>query len=154
VCSQTCREYVEKQRVSEFGVGRCDHQTPYIPVIWDQVPHYFPHLLKDMTPEQALPVCKKMCADRIPSLSLECEDKCITDFYAVERSSDDKVVTHEKFDGGMGGVGGVGLGVMSRMNVMGGGDENSANTEEVLGNKKKNTTAIVIISLMAVVLLI
>lgn len=83
-CRQMCDDYVEQQRVAQFGVGKCDHQTPYYPVIWDQIPHYVPKLLKDMSPEQARFTCKSMCSQYLPNLVQECHDRCDTDYNAIE----------------------------------------------------------------------
>lgn len=88
ICTKTCDDYVEKQRVSQFGVGKCDHQAPYYPVIWNQVPHYVPSLLKNMSPQQALVTCKKMCVQYLPNLTQECFDKCDLDYNAIENFQD------------------------------------------------------------------
>lgn len=85
VCTKSCDDYVEMQRVAQFGVGKCDHQSPYYPVIWDQIPHYVPKLLKDMSPEQARSVCKSMCSQYLPNLVQECHDRCDTDYNAIEQ---------------------------------------------------------------------
>ena len=37
-CAKQCDQFVEKRKHEVYGVGRCDHQAPYRPVIWDNIP--------------------------------------------------------------------------------------------------------------------
>jgi len=84
-CNKACEDYVERKKYEIFGVGSCDHQVPYKPVIWDNIPRFFPQLLmqKKLSPEQALPMCKTMCGN-VPNLVEECIDFCNLDYSAVE----------------------------------------------------------------------
>lgn len=83
-CEKQCEEFVEERRNEVYGVGRCDHQAPYRPVIWDNIPHYVPlFLAKGKSPEEALEMSKKMCA-KVPNLYNECVDMCNLDYDAIE----------------------------------------------------------------------
>ena len=83
-CSKSCEELVEQRKHELFGVGSCDHQVPYRPVFWDQVPRYVPMLLrKGKTPEMAKKLCFDYCLKS--SLKQECFDKCNLDFNAIEQ---------------------------------------------------------------------
>jgi hypothetical protein len=83
-CEKQCKDFVEKRRYEVYGVGRCDHQAPYRPVIWDNIPRYVPLLLKDgKSPEQVLEEAKKMCM-KVPNLYNECVDMCNLDYDAIE----------------------------------------------------------------------
>lgn len=80
-CTKACEEFIEKKRHEIYGVGSCDHQVPYRPVFWGQVPHYVPILLKKgETPDNALNVCKKLCGT-----NQECKDECYIDYTAIEQ---------------------------------------------------------------------
>jgi hypothetical protein len=84
-CSAMCDAFVEKRKREIYGVGRCDHQAPYRPVIWEQYPRYVPTLLKNgYSPEQAKQECMKLCDANNPNLASECKEKCILDFNAIE----------------------------------------------------------------------
>ena len=61
-CEKSCKEYIEQRKHEIYGVGSCDHQAPYRPVIWDNIPRFVPKLMKKgKTPEEALSLGKKMC---------------------------------------------------------------------------------------------
>jgi hypothetical protein len=85
LCTKSCEDLIEKRKKEIYGVGSCDHQVPYKPVIWDQTPNYFPSLIKKgVEPSTALSVCKKLCNEKVPLLSEECQDKCQLHFNSVE----------------------------------------------------------------------
>lgn len=82
-CSKACENLIEQKKHELYGVGSCDHQVPYRPVFWGQVPHYVPVLLKrGETPENSLNKCLKLC--ETSNLVQECRDACVVDFNAVE----------------------------------------------------------------------
>ena len=82
-CSKACENLIEQKKHELYGVGSCDHQVPYRPVFWGQVPRYVPVLLKKgETPENSLNKCLKLC--QTSNLVEECRDSCIVDFNAVE----------------------------------------------------------------------
>ena len=83
-CEKRCEDFVEERRREVYGVGRCDHQAPYRPVIWDNIPHYVPlFLAKGKSPDEALVEAKKMCL-KVPNLYNECVDMCNLDYDAIE----------------------------------------------------------------------
>jgi hypothetical protein len=85
-CGQMCKDLVEKRKIEIFGVGSCDHQVPYLPVIWDQTPRYFPDALENSNnPEIALMKCKKMCEKT--NLVNQCQEECEVDYHAIETYS-------------------------------------------------------------------
>jgi hypothetical protein len=82
-CSQACADLIEQKKRQIFGVGSCDHQVPYRPVFWNQVPRYVPMLLKKgINVETARSQCKSLCQNS--SLSAECIEKCDIDTNAIE----------------------------------------------------------------------
>jgi hypothetical protein len=85
-CTQACTDFIEQRKHEIFGVGSCDHQVPYRPVAWQQVPRFVPQLMqkKGMTVEEARNTCKQMCNQRVPLLAAECREKCDLDANAVE----------------------------------------------------------------------
>lgn len=84
-CSQACDAFVEKRKREIYGVGRCDHQAPYRPVIWEQFPRYVPQLLKKgLTPDQAKEQCMKLCDKNNALVASECKEMCILDRNAIE----------------------------------------------------------------------
>jgi hypothetical protein len=86
-CSQACTNLIEERKVQIFGVGSCDHQVPYRPVIWEQVPRYVPSLLKKgLTPEEALQGCLNMCQKH--NLAEDCQEKCQIDYHSIEQYDD------------------------------------------------------------------
>lgn len=83
-CSKACVALVEKRKHELFGVGSCDHQVPYRPVAWGQVPRFVPNLLSKGTDViTAKNQCMRLC-ESVPNLKEECQDKCILDSNAVE----------------------------------------------------------------------
>jgi hypothetical protein len=83
-CAKSCEELIESRRIAKFGVGSCDHQAPYRPVVWDQVPHYLPQLLKKIPDSRkAKQVCMKMCDERVPNMDTDCKINCETDYNAI-----------------------------------------------------------------------
>ena len=82
-CTQACTDLIEQKRYEIFGVGHCDHQVPYRPVVWGEIPRYVPSLLrKGLKPEQALSTCMRLC--ETSSLSEDCKAACRVDFSAIE----------------------------------------------------------------------
>ncbi len=91
-CAKMCENLVEERKKQQYGVGSCDHQAPYRPVIWDQVPHFVPRLLEQGVPlTQLKSTCKKLCNSQVPNLSLECHETCDTDFNAIEPFQQNKI---------------------------------------------------------------
>jgi hypothetical protein len=83
-CAKACDDFIEQRRREVYGVGSCDHQAPYRPVIWDNIPRFVPTLMKKgKSPEEALAMGKKMCQN-VPNLLNECIELCNLDFSAVE----------------------------------------------------------------------
>jgi hypothetical protein len=75
---------VEQRKHELFGVGSCDHQVPYRPVAWEQVPRYIPALMKaGLTKKDALTKCLDLCQSQNLLLS-ECQTHCIIDSDAVD----------------------------------------------------------------------
>jgi hypothetical protein len=84
-CAKQCDEFVEKRKHEVYGVGRCDHQAPYRPVIWDNIPISVPKFLKrGKSPEEALNMAKEMCK-KVPNLYNECVDLAELHYNAIER---------------------------------------------------------------------
>lgn len=85
-CAKTCAKFIEQKKIDLYGVGSCDHQAPYRPVIWGQTPRYFPKLIEKMSPIPALHECKKRCEST--SLPNQCKDNCELDYNALENFAD------------------------------------------------------------------
>lgn len=82
-CANECEKFINELKVELLGVDPCDHQFPYPPVIWDEVPNYVPMLIrKGNSPEEALEKCNKLCEKN--SLALECQEKCKLHYNAIE----------------------------------------------------------------------
>ena len=82
-CSKLCKDFIEKRKIEIFGVGTCDHQVPYRPVIWEQVPRFVPKLIKEgLSPEESKNKCLKLCEGAF--LNEECKEKCILDYNSIE----------------------------------------------------------------------
>lgn len=80
-CGDRCDSYIEEQRHKFYGTGSCGHQAPYRPVLWNEVPHYFPALLnKGLSLEEALTKCKYYCEN-----NNECKEACQLHHDSVER---------------------------------------------------------------------
>ena len=45
IVPKTCTNFIEVLKRQIYGVGSCDKQTPYIPVAWEETPHFIPSLL-------------------------------------------------------------------------------------------------------------
>jgi len=83
-CAQACKDFLERRKHEIYGVGSCDHQAPYRPVIWDNIPRFVPNLIKKgKNPKEALEIGKKMC-ENVPNLYNECVDLCNLDYSAIE----------------------------------------------------------------------
>jgi hypothetical protein len=86
-CTRECEKFIEQKRLDDFGVGSCDHQTPYRPVLWGEYSRYVPLLMKKgRTPEQALEEGRKLC-DSVSNLEEQCKVDCLTDYNSIERYS-------------------------------------------------------------------
>ena len=84
-CSKQCDSFVEKRRREVYGVGKCDHQAPYRPVIWDNIPMLVPKFVKKgKSPEEALQLAKEMCKN-VPNLCNECVDLAELHYNAIEK---------------------------------------------------------------------
>jgi len=83
-CAKSCEDFIEKRKHEIFGVGSCDHQVPYRPVIWEQYPRNFPKLLKEFEPNTALQKCYELCDTKSPHYSAQCRNDCLLDYNAVE----------------------------------------------------------------------
>lgn len=82
-CTQACEDLVEKRKIEIFGVGSCDHQVPYKPVIWQEIPRFVPQLLRQgYSVEDSKERCLKMCEET--SLVNECRENCLLDYHAIE----------------------------------------------------------------------
>jgi len=80
-CAKACSNMIEQKRHEFYGVGYCDHQQPYRPVIWENSPPYFVNLLnKGLSPEKALAESKKLCEQRSSSIASDCIQRQ-TDYY-------------------------------------------------------------------------
>lgn len=87
-CAQSCTDFIEAKKKEILGVDSCDHQVPYRPAIWNQVPHFVPALLrKGLSPEEALQKGLELC-NKKPLLLAECREKCQTDYNAIEPYDD------------------------------------------------------------------
>ena len=83
VCSKSCSDLIEDKKRQIYGVGSCDHQAPYLPVIWQQVPRFMPVLLNSgMEKDEAFQNCLQKCKNI--SLANECMEDCKVDYDAVE----------------------------------------------------------------------
>lgn len=99
-CTQDCEELMEKVRYKNFGVGRCDHQTPHRPVLWSEASRFFPPLLKSgMSPKNTLKTCYKKCSELMPS-SQECIDNCELDYNALVKPTTRPKPQHLKLNKG------------------------------------------------------
>jgi len=94
LCSQSCTDFIEQNKINIFGVGSCDHQVPYRPVYWKQTPRFIPSLLqKGLNLEQSRKTCKNMCNNAVPLLAAECQENCDVDANAVEEYKTPKKVS-------------------------------------------------------------
>lgn len=85
-CSKSCTNLIEQRKKQLFGVGSCDHQVPYRPVLWDETPRFVPKLLRDgFSPEHALSKCMQLCHSNYDSVA--CKEKCKLDYSAIETQS-------------------------------------------------------------------
>jgi hypothetical protein len=82
-CSKSCADLIEQKKYEVYGVGSCDHQVPYRPVLWGQVPSFIPGLLRSgYDPDSALKICKEKCKNI--NNNLECIEVCDRDYNAIE----------------------------------------------------------------------
>jgi hypothetical protein len=73
--AQQCDNYIEQNKLLMLNVGSCDHQAPYRPVVWNQVPPFVPMLMnKGATPERALAEAEALCQQN-PLIAEECMEK-------------------------------------------------------------------------------
>lgn len=93
-CISACDKYIEERRHNIYGVGKCDHQSPEKPVIWNQVPNFVPDLvMKGIQPDIALQRGMQMCTKYVPTLVDECQDKCRLHYSAIEQYQATKMET-------------------------------------------------------------
>lgn len=86
-CSNQCANLVEAKKLSQYSVGNCDKQTPYLPVFWTNAYRYFPKFLqKTKNPRQSLQLCFQSCATSAPHPN-ECIDDCKLDYSALTSPS-------------------------------------------------------------------
>ena len=79
--NQQC-EHIIKQKKHKLNYTNCYMKKPSRPVIWNQVPHFFPDLLKQYKdPEKAY----KLCCQRAENSSFpeEALNHCLLDFMAI-----------------------------------------------------------------------
>ncbi len=85
-CAQSCKNMIEEKRHEFYGVGYCDHQQPYRPVIWESSPPYFVNLLQNgMDPKKALEISKKLCEEKSSSIASECIERQVDYYNALEK---------------------------------------------------------------------
>ena len=83
-CSKACENLVNQRKFELLGLDSCDHQVPYRPVAWGQIPRFTPQLINQgMSKEKALITCKQLCQN-VPNLVKECQETCQLDSDAVE----------------------------------------------------------------------
>lgn len=82
-CQDKCVDFIEGQKHRIFGVGSCDHQTPYRPVYWEDIPRYVPSLLsKGYNLNEAKQKCLEMCNSQ--RMKTECKAYCEIDASAID----------------------------------------------------------------------
>lgn len=85
-CNAKCKALIDQKRRDLYGVGECDHQQPYLPLIWDQTPNYFPKLMKStMDPELSLAKCREYCESVSPTFKADCLGKCQLQYDSLEK---------------------------------------------------------------------
>lgn len=83
-CAKMCKSLIDVKRRELYGVGECDHQQPYKPLIFGDYPFFFPKFLKQgYSPEESLEKCKSSCS-AVPNLQIDCEATCKLHYDAVE----------------------------------------------------------------------
>lgn len=88
-CNAKCKALIDQKRKDLYGVGECDHQQPYLPLIWDQTPNYFPKLMKStMDPELSLAKCREYCESVAPTFKADCLGKCQLQYDSLEKCED------------------------------------------------------------------
>ena len=82
-CAKQCEKFTDKLRMQYYGLSKCDHQAPKRPVLWDQIPDYFPvYLRESKDPVLSLKKCMEKCGNSVYPES--CREKCKLNSYAVE----------------------------------------------------------------------
>lgn len=85
-CNAKCKSLIDQKRKDLYGVGECDHQQPYLPLIWDQTPNYFPKLMKrTMDPALSLSKCRDFCESVSPTFKADCVGKCQLQYDSLEK---------------------------------------------------------------------
>lgn len=85
-CAKACEELVEQKKILQYDKNSCNHQAPYRPVIWNQVPRFLPRLLKknNDNAELSLKQCKELCQNNVSSQYVdECVGYCDLDYSAI-----------------------------------------------------------------------
>jgi len=80
-CNDKCSSMI-KEKKKQLGRDSCNLQRPKPPVEWNQIPHYFPRLLKQTNNiQQAQSMCHDLCRDsRYPN---SCIEMCNLDSMSV-----------------------------------------------------------------------
>jgi len=82
-CAANCNVLNDIMRREVYGQDQCDHPGPVRPVLWGNIPHYFPSLYSKMkNVENARCECIKMCDSNLKN-SKACRDNCMLDSYAI-----------------------------------------------------------------------
>ena len=82
--AQNCNELVNEARKTLFDADRCDHQTPYRPLVLNRT-RQFPRLYAHSgNIQQALRECIQNCD------SIECQKNCYIDSYAVSGGGEEE----------------------------------------------------------------
>jgi hypothetical protein len=86
-CVRACEHLIESKKREMHGVGSCDHQVPYPPLVLDITPRYVPILIKNgYTHENAKTTCVELCKGSLHTI--ECEEKCTLDHDAIVREDE------------------------------------------------------------------
>jgi len=100
-CKDKCKSLINEKKKA-LGKNNCNLTRPMRPVKWNQVPHYFPRLLKKTNNMQnASQMCYNLCEDsKYPN---SCREMCDMDAMAVRTSSNNKQKnTKQRFHNGSG----------------------------------------------------
>jgi hypothetical protein len=82
-CHNQCASFINQLRKNTYGTGYCGHHAPNLPVLWNQIPRFFPKIYNNSyNMSTALQTCKEKCKNT--KLPQECNDMCELDAGAVE----------------------------------------------------------------------
>jgi hypothetical protein len=87
-CGEACAELIDQKRLRMYGVGHCDHEAPYPPVLWQETPRWVATLTREgkATPKEALKYCLAKC-EGVPNLYHECRNNCKLDYSAIVKEN-------------------------------------------------------------------